>query len=134
MNWVRIIEAGFVASVLATFTDWYFFGILFHDRYYTNAGVWRKYADKKDEIRSITLGTILGSVASFVFVIFASYLGLTAFPSALAVAAVLWLMIPLPLLLTNSLFMRIDRALVVSHALGWLARLVVSALCVSWFL
>jgi hypothetical protein len=134
VNWGRIIEAGLLASVLASFTDWYFFGIMFHDRYYTNAGVWRKYADKKDEIRSITIGTIFGAATSFVFIIFVSYLGRTALPSVLAAAGVLWVMIPLPLLLTNSIFMRIDRALVVSHALGWLARLVVSALCVSWLL
>jgi hypothetical protein len=134
MNWIHIIGAGILASVLTSFTDWYFFGILFHDRYSTNAGVWRQYKDKNHEMRSIAIGILLGTLTNFIFIISCSYLRLVGLPAALAAAGVLWVMIPIPLLLTNSIFMRIDRALVVSHSLGWLARLIVSALCVSWFL
>ena len=59
MNWLQILEAAVVAGIVSSFTDWYFFGIVFHDRYHIYPGVWRKYRDKKDEMRSIAWGTCL---------------------------------------------------------------------------
>ena len=39
----------------------------------------------------------------------------------------------LRLLLTNAIFIPMDRRIVASHSLGWLARLLTTALCVSIF-
>jgi hypothetical protein len=44
------------------------------------------------------------------------------------------MMIPVPLLATNAVFIPMDRLITVSHALGWLARLVITAVFVSWLL
>jgi len=131
MNWYQVGEAAILASVLSSFTDWYFFGIMFHDRYHSTPGVWRQYKDKKDEIKSVTIGTLYGSVTSIVFVISCAYWDIYGYLPALITAGILWIMIPMPLLLSNAQFMKIDRRLVISHGLGWLARLVVSALSVG---
>src|SRR3954470_2049520 len=68
MNWLKFLEAAIAASFLASMTDWYFFGVLFHDRYHVNAGVWKKYKNKSDEMRSIMVGTIYGSFTCVIFV------------------------------------------------------------------
>jgi hypothetical protein len=135
VNWIRIIEAGVAASILASFSDWYFFGILFHTRYHREGpGIWRKYKDKKDEMRSIFLSTIYQSITCFVFVIACRYLGITILAHALFAAGVAWFMLPLPLLLSQANFIRIDRMIIFSHSVGWLARLLISAMCVAWLL
>jgi hypothetical protein len=40
-------------------------------------------------------------------------------------------MIPVPLLITNAVYIPMSRLIVVSHSLGWLARLLVTAICVA---
>ncbi len=40
-------------------------------------------------------------------------------------------MIPVPLLMTNAVYIPMSRRIVVSHSLGWLARLLVTAVCVA---
>jgi hypothetical protein len=134
MNWIHIVEAAVVASVLASFTDWYFFGVLFHDRYHTIPGVWKKYEDKKDEIRTISITTLYYSFSSFVFVFLCDYFHFTNLTASIFLAIALWFMLPLPILLSYGMYIRMDRAIVLSHSLGWLARLLVTALCAGLFL
>src|SRR5216684_1508436 len=55
MNWTQVLLTLVASAVVASFTDWYFFGVLFHDRYLVTPGVWRQYKDKKDEMRSIAI-------------------------------------------------------------------------------
>ena|SRR6185295_11617623 len=131
MNLVKFLEAAIAASFLASMTDWYFFGVLFHDRYHLHAGVWKKYKNKQDEMRSILIGTLFGSFTCIIFVAGCMILKITALPLALSTAAFLWLMIPLPLLLTQSVFMKYDRGLMAAHSGGWLAKLLVAAVCVG---
>ena len=135
MNWVRILEAAILASVVASFTDWYFFGILFHDRYNKNGpGFWRQYTDKKDEVRSIFIATLAQSVTCFIFIPLCGYFGVTTLLRASILAGIAWLMLPVPILFSYAIFARIDRMLILSHSLGWLARLVICAGCVALLL
>src|SRR3954468_22069242 len=92
MNWLKFFEAAVAASFLASMTDWYFFGVLFHDRYHVNAGVWKKYKNKSDEMRSILVGTLFGSFTCVIFVAGCMILKITALSLALSTAAFLWLM------------------------------------------
>ena len=55
MNYLHILMAFVVSAVVSSFTDWYFFGILFHERYWATPGIWRQYKDKNDEMRSIMI-------------------------------------------------------------------------------
>jgi len=134
LNWVEILEAAVVAGVLSSFTDWYFFGILFHDRYHTHPGVWRKYRDKKDEMRSIAWGTLLGAGSCLIFIVICDWPGVRSVGNALMLATAVWALGPLTLMVTNSIFMNLDRALLFSHSVGWLARLAIAALAAGMIL
>jgi len=134
INWPHILLALICSTVVTSLTDWYFFGVLFHDRYAKTPGVWRTYRDKRDEYRSIAISEAMLAVSSLVFILACSGLGLVSAKPALLAAVTVWVMIPVPLLATNAIFIPMDRLIVVSHSLGWLARLLVSALFVSWFL
>jgi hypothetical protein len=54
--------------------------------------------------------------------------------SALKLALAIWLMGPLPLILTNAAFMKLHRVFVASYATGWLTKLAIVAIAVGWFL
>jgi len=43
-------------------------------------------------------------------------------------------MVPVPLLITNALFIKIQPLTVLSHALGWLAKLAIAAIIAAWLL
>ncbi len=131
MNWTQVLLAFVASAVVASFTDWYFFGMLFHDRYLATPGVWRQYKDKKDEMRSIAISELLLGISSFVFIVTCAHQGWTSLSKAGVAALVAWVMIPVPLLMTNAVYIPMSRLIVVSHSLGWLARLLVTAVCVA---
>ena len=49
-------------------------------------------------------------------------------------AVAVWLIGPLPLILTNAAFMKLHRVFVASYAIGWLIKLMIVAVAVGWFL
>ena len=46
----------------------------------------------------------------------------------------MWMIGPLPLILTNAAFIKMHRVFVASYATGWLIKLLIVALAVGWFL
>ena len=54
--------------------------------------------------------------------------------STVKLAAAVWLMGPLPLILTNAAFMKLHRVFVASYAIGWLVKLLIVAVAAGWFL
>jgi hypothetical protein len=54
--------------------------------------------------------------------------------SALKLAVAVWVIGPLPLILTNAAFMKLHRVFVASYAVGWLIKLTIVAIAVGWFL
>lgn len=131
MSGLHVAMAFLASAILSSFTDWYFFGVLFHNRYGNTPGVWKKYKDKADEIKSISVSEVILSVSSLGFILICSHLNLLTFESSFCAALGLWIIFPVPLLVTNAIYIPMDRLIVVSHALGWLSRLVITALCVS---
>jgi len=97
-------------------------------------GVSRTYRNQREEYRSTALSEAILAGSSRVFILACSHLGLVSTKRALLAAGTVWVMISVPLLATHALAIPMDRLLVASHALGGLARLLVTALCVSWFL
>jgi hypothetical protein len=61
-------------------------------------------------------------------------LGVHSVTSALLLALAVWLIGPLPLILTNAAFIKLHRVFVVSYATGWLVKLVLVAVAVGWFM
>jgi hypothetical protein len=134
MTWLSIGGA-FVASAVATsLSDWYFFGVLFHSRYLKTPGVWKAYRDRKDEQNSLVMAQAVLTVSTLVFILVCAHQGWVSAGTSIPAAIILWVMVPLPLIVVNAIYIPMDRWLVVSHSLGWLARLIITALLVSWFL
>ena len=129
MNWTRLVAIVIGAGVVSSFTDWFFAGDWLHRRY-TYPEIWRKGA----EGRAIALSSPLPFLTSAVFAFTVARLGLHSVPSAVMLAAAVWLIGPLPLILTNAAFMKLHRVFVASYTLGWLVKLMIVAVAVGWFL
>jgi len=128
MHWMRLALITLGAGVVASLTDWFFAGDWIHRRY-SYPEVWRKGAESK----AIALTSPLPFLTCGVFALVSARLGLTVVgASQLAVA--IWVIGPLPMILTNAAFMKLHRVFVVSYAIGWLVKLELAALAAGWFL
>ncbi|MFZ0946848.1 MAG: hypothetical protein WA239_12910 [Candidatus Sulfotelmatobacter sp.] len=129
MNWARLVAIIVGAGVVSSLTDWFFAGDWIHRRY-TYPEVWRQGG----EVRAIALTSPLPFVTCGVFAFVAARLGLHSVSGALKLAIAVWVIGPLPLILTNAAFMKLHRVFVVSYAIGWLIKLTIVAVAVGWFL
>jgi hypothetical protein len=129
MNWVRLVAIVLGTGVLTSLTDWFFAGDWIHRRY-TYPEVWRQGV----EARAIALTSPLPFLTCGVFAFVVIWLGLHSVSSAVKLAVAVWLIGPLPLILTNAAFMKLHRVFVVSISIGWLVKLLIVAVAVGWFL
>lgn len=129
MNWARLAAIIVGAGVVSSLSDWLFAGDWLHRRY-TYPEIWRQGAESK----AIALTSPLPFLTCGVFALVAARLSLHSVSSAFKLAVALWLIGPLPLILTNAAFMKLHRVFVVSYAIGWLVKLGIVAVAVGWFL
>jgi hypothetical protein len=129
MNWMRLVAIIVGAGILTSLTDWFFAGDWIHRRF-TYPEIWRKGA----EGRAIALTSPLPFLTCGIFAIVAARLGLHTVSGAVKLAVAVWMIGPLPLILTNAAFIKMHKVFVVSYATGWLVKLLIVALAVGWFL
>ena len=129
MNWTRFVLIVIGSGVVSSLTDWFFAGDWLHRRY-TYPEVWRQ----GDEGRAIALTSPLPFLTCAVFVAVVALLNLHSVTTTVALAAAVWLIGPLPLILTNAAFMKLHRVFVASYATGWLVKLAIVAVAAGWFL
>jgi hypothetical protein len=118
--------AALAAGIASSLTDWFFFGVLFHDKYLQTPELWRSGANNT-ETKKIVLSTVLGVFSCAVFILLCAGLGLHTYSATLKLAVAVWLIGSLPIVLTTHLSIKLNWALAVSHSLGYLARLVLAA-------
>jgi hypothetical protein len=128
MSWMRwlaiVIGSGFVASM----TDWLTAGDWIHRRWsYPEA--WRPGS----ESRAIVVSSLLPFVTAAAFVFVADRLQLHATLGLLKFAFAIWVIGPLPLILTNAAFIKLHRVFVTFYAVGWLVKLCIIALTYAMF-
>ncbi|MGO9316328.1 MAG: hypothetical protein ACLPXT_09575 [Terracidiphilus sp.] len=128
MNWMRLVAIIAGAGIISSLTDWFFAGDWIHRRF-TYPEIWRK----GDEGRAIALTSPLPFLTCGVFVLVAAWLGIHSVSGAVILAVAIWMIGPLPLILTNAAFIKLHRVFVVSYATGWLVKLLIVALAVGWF-
>jgi hypothetical protein len=128
---LNLVWAALAGAVLGSLADWLFAGVLFHGRYNLNPEVWRGGVTERVRIAAAQSLALLTSAG---FVLLASKLGQTDLSGALKLAAMIWLIAPLPLLVANAMFIKIDHLVTASHAAGWLAKLLLIAVATAWFL
>ena len=108
-----------LASVLASLTDWLCMDLLVHRQYATAPEIWRR----GEGTGRIVISQIIGTLATAATV----YLCKELPGRPLLVAGAVWCAGPLPVGLQNLQWMRLRPAVTVSHAAGWLARLLMAA-------
>ena len=134
MNWTRFLIAVVASGVATTLTDWLFMGVLFHKKYLETPEVWR-LKPGASETSSIASSTVLGVLSCGAFIFLCIWSGAIASASgALRMAVIAWLAAPVPILGMNAIWMKLHPLVGVSHALGWLARFIVTGLIAAWLL
>ena len=128
MPWGRFGVVVLVAGFVTSLTDWLFAGDWIHRRW-TYQEVWRR-----DEARAIALTAPLPFLTCAVFAYLATRLGIHAVGSLAKLAIAIWLIGPLPLILTNAAFIKLHRMFVMFYALGWLLKLLIAAAAVAFVL
>ena len=127
-----LVWATLLGGFLGSLADWLFAGVLFHERYMRHPEVWREGVSAgTDQRRRIVMAQALALLTSAAFVALAVKLGQTDPSGALKLAAMIWAIGPLPLLLANSLFIKIDPMVTASHAAGWLVKLLLCGAAVA---
>jgi hypothetical protein len=131
MNLTWLLVSMVVAVVVTSSTDWFFSGVLFHDKYLLYPETWRGAAGEAETNRILwtTLPTVV-TCAAFIWV--AVRLGLTSPVHTLKLAFAIWVIGALPLNFTNAIWIKMHPLTALAHTLGWLVKLVVCALCVAF--
>jgi hypothetical protein len=129
MNWTRLVLTAIVAGVVSSLTDWFFAGDWLHRRF-TYPEVWRK----GNENRAIALASPLPFLTCGAFAYLCAILRLHSMAGALKLALAIWLIAPLPLILTSAAFMKLHRVFVASYAASWLVKLGIAGIAVGWLM
>lgn len=121
---MRPLLAAIAAVVAISFSDWLLFGFLFHERYLRTPELWRGIPEGRKIAGSMSFAAI-GTAAFFVL---AAHFGVAGIKESLILALLCWIAASLPQTVTNTLYLRYDKLLVISHSLGWLARLAIAGI------
>jgi hypothetical protein len=129
MEWTRVVLITIGAGFVTSMTDWFFAGDWIHRRF-TYPEVWRKGS----EMRAIALTSPLPFLTCAAFALLCCWLRIHSMVIAIGLAAAIWLIGPLPMLLTNAAFMKLHRVFVTAYATGWLVKLVIVGAAAGWLL
>jgi hypothetical protein len=129
MNWTHLALITIGAGIATSLTDWFFAGDWLHRRW-TYPEIWRRGV----EARAIALTSPLPFLTCGVFSYVTTRLGIHSVGDAVKLAVAVWLIGPLPLILTNAAFMKLHRIFVTSYSISWLVKLIVIAVTVGWLL
>ena len=133
MEWGKILLAILCSGLASSMTDWFFGGVLFHDKYNTYPEIWRASIEKS-ETSAVTWSVVLGFVACAAFILAADLFGVLGWNKIMVLALLMWGAGPVPVLVTNALFIKLHPLVVVSHATGWLVKLLLAATAAQIFL
>ncbi|MDQ6893020.1 MAG: DUF1761 family protein [Acidobacteriota bacterium] len=112
-------------------TDWLFMGDAFGRRYKRQPEIWRSSAQGFRERNAILWATVLGFCTCAVLILLCRALRLESLAATARLAIAIWLIAPLPLIVTNALFMKFDPLLAASHSAGWLCKLLIAAIAAA---
>jgi hypothetical protein len=133
MPWGRIALAVLASGIVSSLTDWLFMGDWLYKRYDRNPEIWR-YRGGQGESKAILWSSLLPFLTCSVFVFVCGGLHLHSYHGTFKLALAIWLIGPLPLTITNALWLKLAPAIATSYALGWLVKLTVAAITVTLIL
>jgi hypothetical protein len=120
---MRYIIALIAALIAISLSDWLLFGVVFHNRYDKTPATWRTVPESR-KIAGSMLFALIGTI--FLFRL-ADLSAAHSFSSLCTLTVLVWLAASLPQTVTNTLYVNYDASLVVSHSIGWLARIAIAA-------
>jgi hypothetical protein len=133
MDWKHFLAAILITGLVSSLTDWVFGGILFHGKYSAYPEIWRQ-GPNKGEGPAVAWSIALGFLTSASFMSACIVFAMHGYRASLELAGLCWLMAPVPLLVTNALFVKLHPLIVFSHSLGWLVKLGVAAVVAGFLL
>ena len=123
---IRLEIEAIAGGAVSSLTDWLFMGgDWLYRRYDQHPEIWRSF--QRGETRAILWATALSFLSCFFFALTCSWLHLHSFAATLILAAAIWLVGPLTLIATNTIFLKLSPVIAASHAIGWLAKLAIAA-------
>lgn len=128
------LAAAVVSIILTSLSDWFFGGVLFHEKYRSYPEIWRNPGGGKSENLALIWSVLLGVLSCVIFIYLAVRLDALSWGRALGMAVGVWLLAPLPLLTTHALFIKLHPLNTLSNALGWLVKLLICAIMAHLFL
>ena len=129
MIWGRVVLAAFAGGVVSSMTDWLFMGDWLYRHYDQHPEIWRSW--ERGETKAILWASPLPFLTCLVFASTCAWLSLHSFTATLIFALAVWFIGPLPLIVTNTIFVKMSPSIATSHALGWLVKLEVAGLAVA---
>ena len=132
MDW-RFWAVVVAASVLSSFTDWLFMGVLFHEKYLHAPEIWRQHP-QLNGARRIVYSEAIGVVTCAAYAYLCLALDALNVSSALTVAVLVWLAGVVAILAQMVMWVKLHPLIGVSHALGWLTRLIITGLLAVWLM
>jgi uncharacterized protein DUF1761 len=133
MLWM-LVAAVVVSGTLATFTDWLFMGVLFHQHYNRYPEVWWPEFREKGDKRAIIYSSVLAYVTSAAIVALCWAAQSHGFAAALLLSLLAWIAGPVVVLVTNGFWIRIDPRVTFAHTLGWFARFMLAGAAAGFVL
>ncbi|MGN6147737.1 MAG: hypothetical protein ACTHPD_04285 [Rhizomicrobium sp.] len=127
MTW-KIIAAIIASGIISSFTDWFFMGVLFHDRYQKYPETWWPRSGQAAERGAIMSSTALGFITAAAVALLCDYAGVTSISGGLIVAVLAAAAGPLVITLTNGMWVKIDPAVTFAHTAGYIVRFLIAGI------
>jgi hypothetical protein len=121
-----ITETILLGTLLASLTDWLFMDVVVQRAYRQTPELWRP----GETLPRILLSQIIGISATAATVLLCIWR--PGHPICVAITA--WCAGALPMSLQHLQWLKIAPAVTISHAAGWLVRLLIAALLANWIL
>lgn len=130
---MRFALAAFASGVASSLTDWFFMGDLLYRRFNKHPEIWR-YPSDQGASNAIAWSAPLPFLTCAVFTLACVQLQLYTFSATVKLAFEVWLLAPLPWIITTSLWMKLQPMIAVAYSLGWLVKLILAAVAVALIL
>jgi hypothetical protein len=125
---VRLAAIAAASGVLTTCTDWLIAGDWIQNRF-RDPEIWRKNGG----IVSLLLSTALPFITCAGFILLAYEMQIFGLRNCLKLGLAIWVIGPLPLIVSNAIFLKPLRAIAALQATSWLVKLVIIAVAAGKF-
>ena len=125
MNLIHLAAVAAAAAVLATYTDWVLAGDWVQKRF-GNPEIWRKRSTV-----AVLVSTVLPFITCAGFALLASRIQFLGLRNCLKLALAIWVIGPLPLIISQTIFLKLNRMVAALFAASWLVKLTIIAVAVG---